>query len=656
MFSPRQRRYIRVLVALSIIFMTLSFAQEEAAITDSNVLSLPGEVVSVTLYRGQAQVSREIVLEAGTGLQEIVVSDLPNALLPGSLFAESPDDVEVRAVRYRERVIERAPDETIAALQDSIQGFERELAANRNEQALTREQREYLNDLVQFVSGRASNDMANGALDAEVLERLTLFSFDQRQTLSEQQFDLEQHEQVILHDIERTLRELEQLRAEQPGNELAREALVFIDKRAPGPARILLSYLVTNSSWTPAYNMRADSETGLVNVEYNAIIQQLSGEDWSGVNLTLSTATPTLSAARPVIGPFEVALSNQPQDQVLGTLPLEPAIVAGFTDLDQAEADGIARTQAASEVGPPAPAGLPAPAPSQFGTMMMLQQEAQSRLGQATNLRDKLDSSFVLNTSANALELFEVTTDGDLADEPAPEPEQNLMLSYTLDNTVSVASRRDQQLVRIAESDLTGEFYFVATPVLTPLIYREVELANDSDTAFLAGSVSAYLDGRFVGQSELVTIARGQPFTLGFGADPQLRANRRLTNRDDDVRGGNQVIELAYDLSIENFSDQSVPLRLYDRLPISDDDAALNIELLDTSEPLSEDALYVQVERPEGLLRWDTTLEPNLAGSEALRVQYSYLLEFDRSFSLTTPDSGALQLNFREFQQERQLR
>jgi hypothetical protein len=159
-----------------------------------------------------------------------------------------------------------------------------------------------------------------------------------------------------------------------------------------------------------------------------------------------------------------------------------------------------------------------------------------------------------------------------------------------------------------------------------------------------------------VGQSELMTIARGQPFTLGFGADPQLRANRRLTNRDDDVRGGNQVIELAYDLSIENFSDQSIPLRLYDRLPISDDDAALNIELLDTSEPLSEDALYVRVERPEGLLRWDTTLEPNLAGSEALRVQYSYLLEFDRSFSLTTPDSNALQLNFREFQQERQLR
>ncbi|MEM6430253.1 MAG: mucoidy inhibitor MuiA family protein [Deinococcota bacterium] len=651
MFSTGQRRYIRVLVALAIIFMTLSFAQEAATVTNDDVLSLPGEVVSVTLYRGQAQVSREIVLEAGTGLQEIIVSDLPSALLPGSLFAESPDDVEVRAVRYRERVIERAPDEAIAALQDSIQALERNLAANRNEQALTREQSEYLNDLVQFVSGRASSDMVNGALDAEVLERLTLFSFDQRQTLSEQQFNLEQQEQDILHDIERTLRELEQLRAEQPGNELAREALVFIDKRTPGPVRILLSYLVTNSSWTPAYNMRADSETGLVNVEYNAIIQQLSGEDWSGVNLTLSTATPTLSASRPVIGPFEVALSNQPQDQVLGTLPLEPSIVLGITGFDdEAEADGIARTQAASEVAPPSPA------PSQFGTMMMLQQEAQSRLGQATNLRDTLDSSFVLNTSANALELFEVTTDGDLADEPAPEPEQDLMLSYMLDNSVSVASRRDQQLVRIAESELTGEFYFVATPVLTPLIYREVELANDSDTAFLAGSVSAYLDGRFVGQSELMTIARGQPFTLGFGADPQLRAGRRLTNRDDDVRGGNQVIELAYDLSIENFSDQSVPLRLYDRLPISDDEAALNIELLDTSDPLSEDALYVRVERPEGLLRWDTTLEPNLAGSDALRVQYSYLLEFDRSFSLTTPDSGALQLNFREFQQERQLR
>ena len=603
-----------------------------------------GNITSVTLYRGQAQVTRQLILSGAAGSQEIVVGDLPSAIIPASLFSESPDGAQVRGVRYRERIVESNPDTSIAALQTRLDELERDLAQNQSQQQVVREQLDSLEDLVRFTSDRSNNDLNTGTLDPDALERLIIFSFSQRESLAAQRFELNQAALNIRNAINITQRELEQIR-NQNTQEVAREALIFVSKPA-GEVRLLLSYLVSNSTWTPAYNVRADTGSNTANIEYNAIIQQLSGEDWQDVSLTLSTASPTLSASRPVLGPFSVDLSQQPQAAALG----EPANMVRSEAL-RAPAAGMAADEMEMDAAP-APA-----APSQFGAMITLQQQAQSQLGQATNLQATLDSSFVLNTSANTLELFEATSRPEDRVSATNEDSANaLMLSYNVASPVSLASRRDQQIVRIAESELGANLYYVATPVLTPLVYREAELTNTSDTAFLAGSVSAYLDGRFVGQSEITTIAQGQPFTLGFGADPQLRAERRLADRNENVQGGNQVIELGYVLELENFSNSDVPVQLYDRLPVSDEGNALRVELLATSDDLSDDALYQRVERPEGLLRWDVTLPANTAAAAAEQVTYRYQLEFDRRFSLTTPTGELLRETFQQFQQERQRR
>ena len=57
-------------------------------------------------------------------------------------------------------------------------------------------------------------------------------------------------------------------------------------------AKFRLRYLVDQASWAPSYNVRADAKREKVLLEYNASIQQKSGEDWTGVQMTLSTATP----------------------------------------------------------------------------------------------------------------------------------------------------------------------------------------------------------------------------------------------------------------------------------------------------------------------------------------------------------------------------
>ena len=66
-----------------------------------------------------------------------------------------------------------------------------------------------------------------------------------------------------------------------------------------------------NANWTPSYNVRSDAEQKDVRVEYYASIQQMSGEDWPDVGMTLSTATPSLVAKAPVLMPLTVALMRE---------------------------------------------------------------------------------------------------------------------------------------------------------------------------------------------------------------------------------------------------------------------------------------------------------------------------------------------------------
>jgi uncharacterized protein (TIGR02231 family) len=253
-----------------------------------------------------------------------------------------------------------------------------------------------------------------------------------------------------------------------------------------------------------------------------------------------------------------------------------------------------------------------------------------------------------LNGDATALSVLRSEGD-DQRDGPS--------LSYKLGGGVSLASRSDQQMVRIMQTNMDSQFYHVAVPVLTSYVYREAELKNSSDEDLLGGPMTAYLDGRFVGQGEIPTVARGQKFVVGFGADPQLRTRRELVDKTDSVQGGNRETRFEYRLVVENFGNQPTPVRVIDRLPHSEDTDDIRVALGDTSDPVSADKLYLREERPMGLLRWDVDAAANAAGEEARLITYNYTVEYDRQYVVSSPTSKqTLQEEFERLQRERQKR
>ena len=579
---------------------------------------VPGKVEQVTLYRGQAMVVRSMELSQEAGAIEMVVTDLPQQVVAESLFAEGSPGIEVRAVRFRRRAVGQEPRQEVRELDEQIQGLNDDIAVNEQSQQLAAKQASYLDNLDGFVASTAKSDLARGQLDAQALTTITEFSFQHRKAATKWLMELRRQQRQLKQELS----VLQRNRAEitKTSAQFVHEAVLFLDKKNGDNESVRLNYLVNNCGWSPAYNFRADSKDGKVDIEYNAVVRQMSGEDWSNVALTLSTASPVMSAAGPKLAPFHVMLAP------------------GAAAREASAAKILERARANQR--------------AQF--ISALNNTA------ATTYQGNFETSWGVNVAANSNNTIELTAPTEalgLIRREAPGVDQGPSLSYPLEGKVSLASRSDQQMIRIMQTELPSQFYYVASPILTTHVYRESALKNQSERDLLGGPVSVYLDGRFVGRTEIVTVARGQTFVVGFGADPQLRTSREMLDREQTVQGGNQVVAIQYRLVVENYKDTAVPVRVQDRLPYAGITQDLRVTLEDEMEDaLSKDPLYLRLDRPKGILRWDVEVPASASGEKAHIIKYGYRLEFDRNLQLQNPEGGqSRQLQEEFFEHQMQL-
>lgn len=563
----------------------------------SSITVVPSEVREVTLYRGQALVGRTLSLPDRVGTMELVVQDLPASIVGSSLFAEAADGIEVRAVTYRERAVGETPREEVRRLQEGVETTQDALATVQARLKALDWRQTSLDRLQAFTAATTQGDLQRGVLDPEALQKLVLFGFEQHEALVEQRGKLQREQRDLQERLSLLVRQLAEVKGRD--GRTVREAVLFVERRSKETKEIKLSYLVNDCGWSPSYAARASAGNDDLQLDYNALIYQRTGEDWDGVSLRLSTATPSLSAASPALAPFSVTL--------------------GVRRNDRGRPKAEARVQ------------------EQLRDITRKQQQAQVRLGNAVALEENFASNWAANEAANDYQAIELTVRGDQlkrALSGVATMEEAISLAYELEDPVSLRSRNDRQMVRILRTQLPAEFSHVAIPVLGPQVYREALVSNASEVDLLAGPVTVYLDGRFVGRAELATVARGETFVLGLGADARMRCVRRLLERKERVQGGNAIVRLKVELRTESFYREAVTVRVMDRLPHTDQSQILKVGLEELSRPISEDERYLRTERPLGLLRWDLEVPPGASGEKASAITYTYTLEYDRNFAI----------------------
>jgi hypothetical protein len=615
-------------------------ARKEEAKKDE-AFSTKGRLDEVTVYRGQALVTRLVEVPGPAGLREVVVTELPEHVQPASIYAESADGVEVRSVLYRIRPVEQDVRDEVRKLDAQIRVVQDAIATNNAQTTLITTEQAYLNKLEQFTAPTANAELTKGVLNAETLKALTAFMFDQRQSTSAAMMKLA----FELRDLNEKLATLNRQRETLTGGsaKTIREAVVFVNLKDAG-GKMRFRYLVDQANWLPSYNARTDGKGKEVTLEYNASIEQMSGEDWNNVSMTLSTATPSLVAKAPVLEPLTIALSQITSQGGKGSaasylsakqeLEVKRRLVEQNRNFNGTNSFA---TGMISNGGGQFGAANSASNPQSGVGGAANQQPANPADAQQLQLAQTEDFDTTLNDVARESQVLDLVNAAKVDRPMKPSraaDSEGVSVSYQLPGRTSLPSRSDRQLIQIASIPMKADFYRVAMPVLTSAVYEEASVVNASGRVLLAGPVSTYVAGQFVGHGDMPTVSIGESFTVGLGIDSSLRATRELVKKNESIQGGNRLVDFTYQLTIENFGSEAAEVRLMDRMPTAKENE-VKLTLVAPGRPLSEDSRYEQ-QRKKGLLRWDVKVPAQSIGAKAFTLDYQMQMEYDKQLSIAS--------------------
>ncbi|MDP6342519.1 MAG: mucoidy inhibitor MuiA family protein [Alphaproteobacteria bacterium] len=289
-------------------------------------------ITAVTVFPGQAEITRTLEFDLPAGRHSLLVGGLPANLLPESLRLRPlrADGLEIGAVDLRRRF--------------QAEGRRREENQLRRELLTLSDRQRELDDGIkahrlrlEFISalgrempkGFSRNDGGEMLLDQDWRQTWTLLGDGAAKAMA----DIRQAEQAK-RDLQRR-GELLQKKLRQLGRGRAEHltAQIALTATTGGRVAIGLRYQVAGAGWRPIYDLRLNSETEAVTLVQSAMVRQSTGEDWSDVDLTLSTTRPGRGGALPVLNSWFVdVLRPTPQGTLQDAMPRTRALAAKEAD------------------------------------------------------------------------------------------------------------------------------------------------------------------------------------------------------------------------------------------------------------------------------------------------------------------------------------
>lgn len=307
-----------------------------AALADTVLAT--SEVTAVTIYPQGAQVVREVVFDAPAGTHEVLITDLPLDTEAEAMRLSSVD-VGLGAFALRtDRLPPRGAVETPAMLaaKAEVKAADAALRQARAKVAGIAAEVEAQDAQIKFLTGVKMNDAT-----ATVEALSSVAQMIGTQVLAARKAALAAEEGLALAQEAVATAEEKVTAAEDALAALSQRdedyaALSVAVTTTGGTGHLVVSSYVYDASWAPVYDMTLDRKAGQVAVARGVLVSQASGEDWAGVDLTLSTAQPDEKAAptelypefRQVVEPDPVMRESKAADMAMEAPTMAAPVVA----------------------------------------------------------------------------------------------------------------------------------------------------------------------------------------------------------------------------------------------------------------------------------------------------------------------------------------
>lgn len=593
-----------------------AFPENGSSAVDDEI-GIKSKIISVKLYQNQAKVERRAGVTLKKGSNFMVFSGLAGGLHDWSVKGSLPKDFKGKIVslEVEKKALVQKRQKKILELENKLDALKEKDRVYLDELQEIASQEKFLRSITDFTTQAASKELQTRVPQVEVWDATLNYTAKKKKSLNERRREIEKTREELGKEIQKWEFELSQiagtnyytnyqyLNKKQLSNRsamevqqyadsnvyygerkrllTAHEGKIDIEKRVivniysqvEGEAEFTFSYVMPDTYWQMLYDVRASNESASLDVVLYANIYQKTEEDWSDVDLSLSTGSPVTSITPPVLPSW-------------------------FLDVYRA---------------PVYKSAYPA-----NGKMKRAMPEAPQK-------QDIYQSA--APESSEADEIGEYKTEVSAA---GPFFEIKLPIKQTIPSSTKYQKKLISEY-SIAKNDM--EFYYQLTPDLQREGILMIKLRNSTPLPWMTGESQIFLENEYTGKINMPFTPIGKKIDIALNIEGRLSAQKELLKKYEDtsgVFGGKRRILYKYKVALENQHPKKMEALVYDQIPVSKNEK-INVEIKNLSMKYFPDAEFDKSSDFErGIRRWKISLEP---GSKA-EITYEIIVTFDEGITV----------------------
>lgn len=488
---------------------TIAFAQKPIFTT--------AKVKAATVYFNAAEISQTASATLPLGTSEIVIKNVAVDLNESSIQIGTPSTVTVLSVQFTNNYISEYEVDTkspaLKRVRDSIVLVQKELQKVNN--TINSETKTIqLLDKNQQISG------VNSGLNVTELMKMVEYYKTKQLEIANTINALSERQQKLNETLQKLNNKLE-VDTSKEEKTSSGKLIVQVMNEVAGAVPLDISYLTNNATWTPFYDLRAESVTSPINMMYKAQVIQNTGIDWKKVKLTLSSGYPNQNNQAPILSSWFLRNNNE-------------VVQTGYA--------------------------------SQRSKMNQL----QGRVAEDNTLQEVVVTAPIANRMVKSSVSNYTTVE-----------ENQLNVSFDIDIPYDILSNGKIHSVSLKEIKLPASYKYYAAPRVENVAFLLAEIADYSKYNLLRGEANIIFEGMYVGKTFIEPNQTSDTLNLSMGRDKKVSIKREKVADKSGTKFLSTKKEqtFTYDITVRNNKKEAVELLLKDQYPLSTN-KEIEVELL----------------------------------------------------------------------------
>eukprot|EP01111_Echinosteliopsis_oligospora_P018253 TRINITY_DN8251_c0_g1_i9.p1 TRINITY_DN8251_c0_g1~~TRINITY_DN8251_c0_g1_i9.p1 ORF type:complete len:651 (+),score=173.86 TRINITY_DN8251_c0_g1_i9:76-2028(+) len=591
----------------------------------------------VTVYNDRAEVVRLVEVSfSEPGNHEIIIEGLSADILPESIrISGGEGDAAILEVSNKEVIGGKDDTSETAVLIKQLRDIADDTCKVRLNFDRIKKSRQWLLDLsaslVKSPQNAINSDLAT-FLDGTT-EFMTYYA-DQLRILDESESTTTAHIKENEYQKQLIKKKIAQLQQHHLSTS-TREITVVLHCAGPAssfsPVKVAMhmSYIITGAQWIPSYDVRMSSYSDSLQMAYFGSIINASGEDWDDVQLTLSTAAPSIGGAPPHISELRVSFPNYNVDDYYrsrSSSPQKPQITAHQKQI-QSEIQGIEQMMQ-NNLEDMLNRGETYDSVLEQQNNMLNEQTEVVRLKSAVQFskQSRPQNAFLSTIGRGLSEKSEGGSMTVLSAEAETVTGGVANSSFVIPRKSSIPSDNKPHKVMVATLDLKAKLTHYATPNTSSYVYLKATAVNTTDAIpFLAGSMNIFMNQNFVATSTIDVVSPQEKFHVFLGVDPGVRLDvkpvRRFQQKQTGFISKYNAESVTFSATVKNTRKDPIKLTAVLQVPVSTDNR-ITVKLVEPDIKVQESV--GNIKRTAKFLQAKYTL----AANQVQELTYKYSVEW----------------------------